>query len=144
MRLRSENPSFAVSGGRDMDPEVVDLLTLPKFSSASVPALTASSNETLPSRTTSSTLRPLFRFVRRPFSKPASPPRAWKAARLLGLISLFSWPGEKANLLSSTTKSDSVPGSGFSASSSLMRSPLYDPRRGSSVPELDGKNVSPP
>lgn len=81
------------------------------------PCRVASSKETLPSRTDSSTLRPVCRFVRRPCSIPRMPPRAAYAARDFGLRSLLSWPGENANLLSETSKSLSVPGSGLSASS---------------------------
>ena len=77
-------------------------------------------NSTTPSKVHSSTLNPLRTSVRSPFSSPRSPPRARNAAKLLGLRSLLSWPGEKANLLLSTSNSSSRPGSGVRASSSSM------------------------
>jgi hypothetical protein len=83
-------------------------------------AETASLKEIVPSRTVSSTLNPAFRSVRRPFSMPASPPMAYKAAWLFGLNRRPSWPGEKANLLLSTLKRSSVPGSGERASRSSV------------------------
>lgn len=76
----------------------------------------ASSKLTAPSRRVSSTDNPEVKSVRNPRSNPRNPPRAWKAANDLGFNILFSCPGVKANLLSSTWKSCSSRGSGFKAS----------------------------
>lgn len=80
----------------------------------------------------SSTLNPASMSVCRPLSIPASPPSATNACNDLGLKSLPSCPGLYPNLLFSTWKSASVPGSGFKASSltsnvrvdALLRPPI--------------------
>ena len=77
MRLRSEKELLVVSAGELIVPEVADLLRGRGPSSFSAaPARVASSKDTTPSRPTSSTLKPLWRSVRKPFSRPGSPPRA--------------------------------------------------------------------
>lgn len=79
---------------------------------------TISSILTVPSNTVSSMLKPLRTSVRSPFFSPRSPPRVSKAPKFLGFRSLFSWSGEKVNLLFSTSGSGSLLGSGLVVPSS--------------------------